>query len=117
VSSKLGQPRPQETPHSGAESGSSSVDPKLRCESGTHSWKGPLRNPLSWTPRKASQRRELSRGWDQCGEGGGRIYLIYRRGSLKKESEPGVVVHTFNPSTWEAEAGGFLSSRPAWSTE
>jgi hypothetical protein len=26
------------------------------------------------------------------------------------------VVHAFNPSTWEAEAGGFLSSRPAWST-
>jgi hypothetical protein len=30
---------------------------------------------------------------------------------------PGVVVHAFNPSTWEAEAGEFLSSRPAWSTE
>jgi hypothetical protein len=28
-----------------------------------------------------------------------------------------VVVHTFNPSTWEAEAGGFLSSRPSWSTK
>jgi hypothetical protein len=28
-----------------------------------------------------------------------------------------VVVHGFNPSTWEAEAGGFLSSRPAWSTK
>ncbi|XP_076799116.1 uncharacterized protein C3orf85 homolog [Arvicanthis niloticus] len=28
-----------------------------------------------------------------------------------------VVEHAFNPSTWEAEAGGFLSSRPAWSTE
>jgi hypothetical protein len=28
-----------------------------------------------------------------------------------------VVVHTFNPSTREAEAGGFPSSRPAWSTE
>jgi hypothetical protein len=28
-----------------------------------------------------------------------------------------VVVHTFNPSTREAEAGRFLSSRPAWSTE
>jgi major histocompatibility complex class I len=28
-----------------------------------------------------------------------------------------VVAHTFDPSTWEAEAGGFLSSRPAWSTE
>jgi hypothetical protein len=28
-----------------------------------------------------------------------------------------VVAHTFNPSTWEAEAGGFLSLRPAWSTK
>jgi hypothetical protein len=28
-----------------------------------------------------------------------------------------VVVHAFNSSTWEAEAGGFLSSRPAWSTK
>ena len=26
-------------------------------------------------------------------------------------------MHAFNPSTWEAEAGGFLSSRPAWSTK
>jgi hypothetical protein len=30
---------------------------------------------------------------------------------------PGVVAHTFNPCTWEAEARGFLSSRPAWSTK
>jgi hypothetical protein len=29
----------------------------------------------------------------------------------------GVVAHAFNPSTREAEAGGFLSSRPAWSTK
>jgi hypothetical protein len=28
-----------------------------------------------------------------------------------------VVASALNPSTWEAEAGGFLSSRPAWSTE
>jgi hypothetical protein len=28
-----------------------------------------------------------------------------------------VVVHAFNPSSWEAEAGRFLSLRPAWSTE
>jgi hypothetical protein len=27
------------------------------------------------------------------------------------------VAHAFNPSTREAEAGGVLSSRPAWSTE
>jgi hypothetical protein len=25
-----------------------------------------------------------------------------------------VVVHAFNPSTWETEAGRFLSLRPAW---
>jgi hypothetical protein len=28
-----------------------------------------------------------------------------------------MVAHAFNPSTWEAEAGGFLSSWPALSTE
>ena len=28
-----------------------------------------------------------------------------------------MVAHAFNPSTREAEAGRFLSSRPAWSTE
>jgi hypothetical protein len=32
-------------------------------------------------------------------------------------TEPGVVAHAFNPSTGEAEAGGFLSSRPAWSSK
>jgi hypothetical protein len=42
-------------------------------------------------------------------------------------SPPGVVAHAFNPSTWEAEAGGFLefgasliyrvSSRAARATE
>ena len=35
----------------------------------------------------------------------------------KPDLKPGVVAHTFNPSTpeAEAEAGGFLSSRPTWS--
>jgi hypothetical protein len=28
-----------------------------------------------------------------------------------------MVVHAFNPSTREPEAGGYLSSRPAWSTK
>jgi hypothetical protein len=37
--------------------------------------------------------------------------------TLKKKKSPGVVAHTFNPSTREAEGGGFLSSRPAWSTK
>ena len=35
----------------------------------------------------------------------------------KEKNKLGVVAHTFNASTWEAEAGGFLSSSPAWSTE
>jgi hypothetical protein len=29
----------------------------------------------------------------------------------------GVVAHAFNPSTWEAESGGFLSSRTARATQ
>jgi hypothetical protein len=33
---------------------------------------------------------------------------------IKKYQELGSGAHAFNPSTWEAEAGGFLSSRPAW---
>jgi hypothetical protein len=36
---------------------------------------------------------------------------------LKKYLQPGVVAHAFNPSIQEAEAGGFLSSRPARSTK
>jgi hypothetical protein len=28
-----------------------------------------------------------------------------------------VVAHAFNPSTWEAEAGGSPSLRPAWFSE
>jgi hypothetical protein len=33
----------------------------------------------------------------------------------KKKKSWVVVMHAFNPSTWEAEAGRSLSSRPAWS--
>jgi hypothetical protein len=41
---------------------------------------------------------------------------LKERNSRVKLSQA-VVVHAFNPSTREAEAGGFLSLRPAWSTE
>jgi hypothetical protein len=34
-----------------------------------------------------------------------------------KHFSQAVVVHAFNPSTWEAEAGRFLSLRPACSIE
>jgi hypothetical protein len=36
---------------------------------------------------------------------------------LFKSVSAGVVAQAFNPSTWEAEAGGFLSSRPGWSIQ
>jgi hypothetical protein len=40
-------------------------------------------------------------------------------GSMVKSMDFGqaVVAHAFNPSTWKAEAGRFLSSRLTWSTE
>ena len=40
-----------------------------------------------------------------------------KKSSLKASLSRAVVAHAFNPSTWEAEAGKFLSSRPAWSTK
>jgi hypothetical protein len=36
---------------------------------------------------------------------------------LVKKNIGMVVAHTFNLSTREAKAGGFLSLRPAWSTK
>lgn len=34
---------------------------------------------------------------------------------IRTPNQPGVLAHVFGPSTW-GEAGGSLSSRPAWST-
>jgi hypothetical protein len=36
---------------------------------------------------------------------------------LDYKQKTGVVAQAFNPSTWEAEAGRSLSSRPAWSNK
>jgi hypothetical protein len=44
-------------------------------------------------------------------------YPEYQILTLRIKTVLGMVAHAFNPSTWEAEAGRFLSSRPAWSTE
>jgi hypothetical protein len=54
-------------------------------------------------------------GWTVW-EGIGGIALM-EEVSLKSPHQPGVVVHAFSPSTRKAEASGFLSSRPAWSTK
>jgi hypothetical protein len=48
------------------------------------------------------------------------IGIINTEGCLdakKPQFHQAVVAHAFNPSTWEADAGRFPSSRPAWSTE
>jgi hypothetical protein len=57
---------------------------------------------------------------EEEGRGKGELKRRDKRGESLRErggSRAGVVAHAFNPSTWEAEAGGFLSSRTAWSTK
>jgi hypothetical protein len=66
------------------------------------------------------QELEIGRTWfpqalHKKGGEGGRGKKKEKRKEKKKKL--GVVAHAFNPSSREAEAGGFLSSRPAWSTK
>ena len=49
--------------------------------------------------------------------GGAQMWVASVCTSKRFVGKPGMVAHAFNPSTGEAEAGGFLSSRPAWSTK
>jgi hypothetical protein len=44
-----------------------------------------------------------------------RVHFTLLKMSITKKNGAGQWWHT--PSTWEAESGGFLSLRPAWSTE
>jgi hypothetical protein len=44
-------------------------------------------------------------------------HIFLRTLLKKKEHYYYAVVHAFNPSTQEAEAGGSLSLKPVWSTE
>jgi hypothetical protein len=46
-----------------------------------------------------------------------RISLAVIKYDKNQLGSPVVVAQAFNPSTREAKAGGFLSSRPAWSTK
>jgi hypothetical protein len=43
--------------------------------------------------------------------------ILMSRKEISQKQGRALVAHAFNISTWEAEAGGFLSSRTAWSTE
>lgn len=38
------------------------------------------------------------------------------KGKKQRRDGAGLVVHACNAITWEAEVGGFPSSRPAWAT-
>jgi hypothetical protein len=58
--------------------------------------------------RIVGRKAELGGSCSQC------LTLVPKK---KTRLQPGVVAHAFNPSTREAETGGFLSSRPAWSTK
>jgi hypothetical protein len=48
---------------------------------------------------------------------GGKGASFCRKMQNQLELKPGMVAHAFNPSTREAEAGGFLSSRTARATQ
>jgi hypothetical protein len=71
-----------------------------------------VRGLLNQTGKKEKKRKEEQSRAEQS-----RAEQSRAEQSREKEKELGVVAYVFDPSTWEAEAGRFLSSRPAWSTE
>jgi hypothetical protein len=72
----------------------------------THLWN--LNNTTAWTRSEQWTPFDMSTGIG--------IFSFFFQVE-KLQTKPGVVAHAFNLSTWEADAGVFLSSRPAWSTK
>jgi hypothetical protein len=69
---------------------------------------------------KSQGSRETIKRYSTCLAGvSNKVYPQYLglREILNKKFVSGMVAHAFNPSTWEAGAGEFLSLRPACSTE
>ena len=64
---------------------------------------------LKYPPKETHMGDPVLRIWE---------YQEGRSGTFKRwDPKPGVVAPTFNPTTWEAEIGRSLTSRPVWSIE
>jgi hypothetical protein len=76
----------------------------------TLTWK-PKHTLLNFTLVKEEIKKEIK----DCLEFNENEATTYKL--IKHNEKLGVVVHSFTPSTQEADAGRFLSSRKAWSTK
>jgi hypothetical protein len=71
-----------------------------------------LRLPFLWCHRRKPRPCAFYEGYLPLSSV--TLVLVHSFNSISSQA---VLAHTFNPGTWETEAGGFLRSRPAWSTE
>jgi hypothetical protein len=72
----------------------------------------------AWWYTTLRTQRQISSSWGHLVyTSSSRTASAWETLSQKAKIQLGVLTHAFNPSTWEAEAGGFLSLRPAWSIE
>jgi hypothetical protein len=78
------------------------------AEAGRSEFETNLVYKVSFRPARATQRDPVSKRKQTNKQ---------TKNPPKKQNLWAVVAHAFNPSTWETTAGGFLSLRPAWSTE
>jgi hypothetical protein len=80
-------------------------------------WKEPEENRLyNATDVKFYEEHSCS-NWKEVSGASVMAQRVKVTAAFKTNSEPGVVAHAFSPSTREAEAGGFRSSRTVWSTK